>query len=136
VPGKPVAPAQHPLYALHVPAHVAELIRGLHPTLKRKLRAAHEAIAADPRAAKTLKDDLSGRWSFRVGKFRVIYRIAAGRCVELVACGPRERIYEETYRLIARRKLHEGSGVTAWTCNRPWPASASGTCPRSPFPRS
>lgn len=104
MPGNPGAPARRPLYALRVPAHVAELIRGLHPTLKRKLRAALETIAADPRAGKGLKDDLSGLWSFRAGRFRIIYRIGAGRRVELVACGPRERIYEETYRLIVRQK--------------------------------
>ena len=95
------------LYALRLPAHVAELIRGLHPQIKRKLRAALEDIIADPHAGKALKDDLAGLWSFRVGKFRIVYRIseraAASRCVELVACGPRERIYEETYRLVARR---------------------------------
>ncbi|MEK7437757.1 MAG: type II toxin-antitoxin system RelE/ParE family toxin [Pseudomonadota bacterium] len=101
---KPVAPTRRVLYALRVPAHVADLIRGLHPQLKRKLRAAIETIAAAPRGGKALKDDLAGLWSFRVGKFRIVYRIAAGRCVELVACGPRERIYEETYRLIMRRK--------------------------------
>ena len=101
---KPLAPTQRALYALRVPVHLADLIRGLHPQLKRKLRAAIEAIAADPRAGKALKDDLAGLWSFRVGKFRIVYRIAAGRCVELVACGPRERIYEETYRLVVRRK--------------------------------
>lgn len=101
---KAVAPTRRALYALRVPAHLADLIRGLHPQLKRKLRAAIEFIAADPRSGKALKDDLAGLWSFRVGKFRVVYRIAAGRCVELVACGPRERIYEETYRLITREK--------------------------------
>ena len=98
------APAQRPLYTLRVPAHLAELIRGAHPKLKRKLRAALEDIAVDPLGGKALKDDLAGPWSFRVGKFRVVYRIAAGRCIELVACGPRERIYEETYRLIVREK--------------------------------
>ena len=92
------------LYALRVPVHVAELIRGVHPQIKRKLRAAIETIAAEPRGGKALKDDLAGLWSFRVGKFRIVYRIAAGRCVELIACGPRERIYEETYRLIVRQK--------------------------------
>lgn len=102
--GKRVAPAQRAPYALRVPAPVANLIRGLHPRLKRKLRAALEVIAADPRGGKALKDELAGLWSFRVGKFRIVYRIAAGRCVELVACGPRERIYEETYRLVAREK--------------------------------
>ena len=102
--GKRVAPGQRALHALRVPAHVADLIRGLHPQLKRKLRAALEVIAADPRGGKALKDELAGLWSFRVGKFRIVYRIVGGRCIELVACGPRERIYEETYRLVAREK--------------------------------
>ena len=94
------------LYTLRVPAHVADLIRGLHPQIKRKLRAALAEIMADPHVGKALKDDLAGLWSFRVGKFRIVYRIsqraAMDRCIELVACGPRERIYEETYRLVAR----------------------------------
>ena len=97
-------PARRALYSLRVPAPVAELIRGLHPALKRKLRAAIETIAADPRAGKALKDELSGLWTIRVSRFRIVYRIGAGRRVELVACGPRERIYEETYRLITRDK--------------------------------
>lgn len=93
-------------YALRVPAQVADLIRGLHPQIKRKLRAALAHIIAEPHTGKALKDDLAGLWSFRVGKFRIVYRISdrapSDRCVELVACGPRERIYEETYRLVAR----------------------------------
>jgi hypothetical protein len=39
-----------------------------------------------------------------VGRFRVIYRIGAGRAMDLIAFGPRERIYEETFRLIKREK--------------------------------
>lgn len=84
-----------------VPRHVAELIRGMHPHLKRKVRAALEQILVDPHSGKRLKDELSGLWSFRVGKFRVIYRFHEKR-VELVAVGPRARIYEETYRLLMR----------------------------------
>ena len=101
---KRVAPTRRALYALRVPVPVADLIRGLHPQIKRKLRAAIESIAVEPRGGKALKDDLAGLWSFRVGKFRIVYRIAAGRCVELITCGPRDRIYEETYRLIVRQK--------------------------------
>lgn len=91
----------NPLYKLRVPPDVADLIRGLHPQIKRKLRAALEQILADPRSGKVLKDELAGLWSFRIGKFRLIYRMGSRR-VDLVAFGPRERIYEETYRLIAR----------------------------------
>jgi mRNA interferase RelE/StbE len=78
----------------------------LHPQIKRKLRAALTDIVVDPLLGKTLRDELSGLRSFRVGKFRIIYRMSAlgerDRSIELVAFGPRERIYEETYRLVAR----------------------------------
>ena len=100
--------APHPkearLYALRVPPHLADLIRNLHPRLKRKLRETLKTIVADPPSGKAFKDELAGLWSFRVGKFRVIYRIGANRRIELIAFGPRERIYEETFRLITREK--------------------------------
>ena len=89
-------------HRLRIPHDVADLVRHLHPQLKRKVRGALGAIAADPRSGKPLKDDLAGLWSLRVGKFRVVYRIGTGRRVELVAVGSRERIYEETFRLIKR----------------------------------
>jgi mRNA interferase RelE/StbE len=87
---------------LRVPDRVADVIRHLHPAIKRKLRAALEKITADPLAGKALKQELAGLRSFRVGKFRIVYRLAAAGFVELVAFGPRERIYEETYRLLRR----------------------------------
>ncbi|MGH8553960.1 MAG: hypothetical protein ACREUD_00005 [Gammaproteobacteria bacterium] len=40
--------------------------------------------------------------------FRIVYRFAAGRVVELVAIGSRERIYEETYRLITKKPTLPG----------------------------
>jgi mRNA interferase RelE/StbE len=95
---------KRPLYTLRVPPPLANLISSLHPRLKRKLRGALQTIAADPRSGKALKDELAGLWTFRVGRFRVIYRIGANRCIDLVAFGPRTRIYEETFRLIAREK--------------------------------
>lgn len=90
------------LYRLRVPSEVAILIGGLHPQLKKKVRAALERILSDPHSGKSLKDELGGLWSYRLGRFRIVYRIAAGRVIELMAVGPRERIYEETYRLIAK----------------------------------
>lgn len=90
---------KRPLRKLRVSDDVATLIRSLHPQLKRKLRAALELILSDPHSGKALKDDLAGLWSFRVGRFRVIYRVGNGH-IDLIAFGARERIYEETYRLI------------------------------------
>jgi mRNA-degrading endonuclease RelE of RelBE toxin-antitoxin system len=92
---------KQPLQRLRVPDEIADLVRGMHPTLKRKTRASLKAILADPSAGKALKDELAGLRSFRVGTFRIIYRMTRN-VVEIVAIGPRGRIYEETYRLLKR----------------------------------
>ena len=92
-----------PPHRLRVPHEVAALIRGLHPVLKRKVRAALQALLENPCAGKALRNELRGLRSYRVGRFRIIYRI--GGDLELVAFGPRDSIYLETY-----RRLHEPRG--------------------------
>lgn len=82
-----------------MPGHVAKLIRGMHPELKKKISGALEIIIETPDSGKTLKDALSGLRSFRVGKFRVVHKVVR-RTIEIVAVGPRSKIYEETLRLI------------------------------------
>jgi mRNA interferase RelE/StbE len=86
---------------LRVPGDVASLIRGLHPELKRRVRSALDAVVADPSIGKALRDELSGLRSCRVGRFRIIYRVA-GAVIEIVAVGPRTTIYEETWRRVRR----------------------------------
>lgn len=86
---------------LRVPGDVASLIQGLHPDLKRKLRAALDAIMADPSIGKALRDELAGLRSYRIGRFRLVYRVA-GSIIEIVAVGPRASIYEETWRRVRR----------------------------------
>ena len=78
------------------------LIRGLHPDIRKKVRAGLEAIAKNPDAGKPLRLELAGLRSFRVGRFRIVYRMAAKGVLEVVAVGPRKTIYEETYRLLMR----------------------------------
>ncbi|HZE62123.1 MAG TPA: type II toxin-antitoxin system RelE/ParE family toxin [Burkholderiales bacterium] len=89
--------------APRLPTALAERIRRLHPNIKRKVRAAVDLLAEDATTGKPLQDDLAGLWSLRIGKFRLIYRFTAEQ-IELVTFGPRERIYEETRRLISRTK--------------------------------
>ena len=78
------------------------LIRGLHPELKRRIRAGLDAIRTDPGSGKELRDDLAGLRSLRVGRFRIVYRVTPRGLIELVAVGPRRSIYEETLRLLRR----------------------------------
>lgn len=93
---------------LRVSHETAELIRSLHPDLKRKIKAALQAILNDPQAGKALKDDLAGFRSFRVGKFRVVYSKSSDRMIiDIAAIGPRKTIYEETLRLLKRAKGQE-----------------------------
>ena len=93
-----------PLCRLRVPAHIEELIRGLHPDLKRKVRAALDELRTDPSAGKELRDELAGLQSYRLGRFRIVYRLGPRRLIELIAIGPRRSIYEETLRLLRRER--------------------------------
>lgn len=83
----------------------AGLIRTLHPGLKRKVKAALQTVLNDPLSGKTLKDELEGLQSFKVGNFRVVYKTVTDKgIIEVVAIGPRKTIYEETLRLLQREK--------------------------------
>ena len=89
-------------YKLRVPDHLVGFIRGIHPEIKRKIKGSLKIIASEPGSGKPLKDELEGLRSLRVSRFRIIYRIAGPKEIQIVAIGPRDRIYEETYRLIRR----------------------------------
>ena len=93
-----------PFYKLRVTDDSVELIRSLHPHLKKKVRASLKSIQTNPDAGKALKNELTGLRSFRVSKFRIIYRISKSKHIEIVAIGPRNIIYEETFRIISREK--------------------------------
>jgi mRNA interferase RelE/StbE len=88
---------------LVVPKDVKELIGTMHPSLKKKVKASLKIILSEPYSGKGLKDELSGLRSFRISSFRIIYRIKEPEQIELVAIGPRERIYEETFRRIQKK---------------------------------
>ena len=87
---------------LRVPDHIVALIRKSHPEIKKKIRAGLEYIQKEPQLGKPLRDDLAGLKSYRVGRFRIIYRISTEKIIDIVAIGPRTIIYEETFRMIKK----------------------------------
>ncbi len=89
-------------YKLRIADHAASVLRTLHPEIKRKLKTAFHQIASDPYAGKALNGELDGLRSYRVSRFRIIYRLKQEKQIEIIAVGPRERIYEETYRLVKK----------------------------------
>jgi len=84
--------------------HAASVLRTLHPYIKKKIKAAVQAIAETPHSGKVLVAELAGLRSFRVSRFRIIYRLKEEKQIEIIAIGPRDRIYEETYRLVCKKE--------------------------------
>jgi mRNA interferase RelE/StbE len=92
------------IHRLRIPDEVAQLIRSLHPAIERKVRVALQTIVVGPTCGKSLKEELRGLRSYRIGRFRIVYRIAEDHLIEVVAMGPRQHIYEETYRKVRGEK--------------------------------
>jgi len=89
-------------YRLRVPGRIEEVVRTRQHGLKRKGRAGLDLMRVAPEVGKELRDELAGLRSLRVGRFRIVYRVAARRLIDLVAIGPRRTIYQETLRLLRR----------------------------------
>lgn len=84
---------------LRISLDQAERIRNLHPDIRKTVRKALDQILSNPNVGKALRDDLTGLRSYRIGPYRVIYRIDA-EAIAIVNIGPRSSIYDETLRLI------------------------------------
>ena len=91
-------------YKLRITEDTVSLIRGLHPQLKKKIRAALQEITDNPHTGKALKDELKGLLSYRIKKTRIIYRLTGKKFIDILAIGPRKSIYEETYKLLKNKK--------------------------------
>lgn len=83
-----------------MPEEVAALVRGLHPELKKRFKAAFAMLVDDPHCGKMLREELHGLRSLRVKNMRIVYRVSSKGVIEVVALGPRKTIYEETFRII------------------------------------
>jgi mRNA interferase RelE/StbE len=82
-------------------SEISAYIRSLHPALKKRIHDALDQIRAQPGEGKPLQRELENYRSFRIGKFRIIYRVMVKE-IEIVAVGPRRTIYEETTRLMEK----------------------------------
>ena len=91
------------LRRIKLSTEVGDVIRALHPEIKRKVRSALDAILKDPALGKPLHDELAGYRSLRIGKIRIVYRDAKD-LIEVAAVGPRKTIYFETALYLRRLK--------------------------------
>ena len=89
-------------YKLNIPNYIVNIIHGIHPDLKKKIKASLQIILSDPFSGKSLKEELEGLKSYRVSRFRIIYRISNRKKIDVVAIGPRKSIYKQTFKIITR----------------------------------
>lgn len=87
-----------PRNQLKIPAELIAFLSHLPPTIKQKIRGGLDALLANPQEGKPLKAELSGLWSLRISRFRIIYKLS-GSVLEVIAIGPRSTIYEEATRM-------------------------------------
>ena len=82
-------------YLVLIPHEIELQIKKLHPVLKRQVRAALDELALNPHQGKPLEDDLKGLHSYRVARYRIIYKIRQSVLeVQVIALGHRANIYE------------------------------------------
>jgi mRNA interferase RelE/StbE len=73
----------------------AKIVRSLAPDLKRAVREALRAIAAQPDLGKPLVRELLGLYSYRVRRYRIVYALERStKSIQIVAVGHRDDIYE------------------------------------------
>jgi mRNA interferase RelE/StbE len=80
-------------YRPDIPRHVTEIIRDLPPELKQRIKRAIRSLNAEPSAGEPLIAELSGLWSFKVRRFRIIYELnRKARVLRLFAIDHRREV--------------------------------------------
>ncbi|MFQ5903973.1 MAG: type II toxin-antitoxin system RelE/ParE family toxin [Candidatus Binatia bacterium] len=79
-----------------------QILRHLHPDIKRSVRKALDDLSRSPYLGKPLKEELEGLWSLPVSRHRIIYQIEK-RVVAVVFIGPRKDVYERLREILAEK---------------------------------
>lgn len=80
-------------------------IRLLHPLLKPLIRRKLQDLRDNPFTGKALEKELSGYWSIRAKRFRIIYRILQKEnTIQIHYVGHRKDIYEILRDIIAKNE--------------------------------
>jgi mRNA-degrading endonuclease RelE of RelBE toxin-antitoxin system len=62
-------------FILRVPDDVASVLRKLHPVIKSHIRFGLSRVLENPYCGKALKEKLQGLRSYKIKRYRIIYRI-------------------------------------------------------------
>ncbi len=83
-------------YRIRFTQEAARRIRKLDSTVKERIRKAIKRLSEHPELGKRLTGLLSGRWSYRVGDWRILYKVRKSELFILVlTVGHRREIYKK-----------------------------------------
>ena len=82
----------------------ARLIAKLPPEIKRLVRSTIDALLTKHQAGTELTGELDGYRSYRVRRYRIIYRVnEEDSCVEIYHVGQRRDVYQSLRSLLSRK---------------------------------
>ncbi len=92
-------------YRVRYTPDASRIIKKLHSTIKAALRAGIRDIMKDPLAGRELQFELRDFRSFRISRYRIIYRVNHEEsCIEIHYLGPRRDIYESFRDLLLEKR--------------------------------
>ena len=94
-------------FEIRIKKPARRVIERLDPSVKSRIRKALEKLGDTPYLGKPLSVPPAGYWSYRVGHYRIIYRIIEAKLVIIVfAVGHRQDVYS-SLKSVARKLRRE-----------------------------
>jgi len=84
------------MYSVVLSRDAARTLEKATPAVRRRIVAALERVKAKPYSGKSLRGELAGLFSLRIGGMRAVYEVDADKeAVVILAIGPRGDIYKK-----------------------------------------
>ena len=83
------------VYQVKITSFANETAKKLNPEIKKALKAALKELSKNPYLGKELQEELSGFWSYRVLRYRIIFKADTQKKIIIVwGIGHRRDVYE------------------------------------------
>ena len=91
------------LYRVNFTCYAFKLLPALHPDTKKLIRDSLEELKKNPFLGKNLQQDIAGFQSFRLRRYRIIYRTdIKTRTITVYFVGHRRNVYESFAEIMSR----------------------------------
>jgi mRNA interferase RelE/StbE len=92
-------------FGMRYTPEASRLLSKLHPENKKLIKAALEELRNNPYAGSDLQEELYGYKSFKLKRFRVLYKInEEDNTIQIYHIGHRKDVYQQFHRLLTELK--------------------------------